>query len=185
VIRSLRTWWGALLPDQRRWVVLKALLGTAVINLVANAAIARVSVGGATTVHLWAVPLVDKPSTVTDTVGTFFILPFVTSLSCTRAIWSDVRRGRLSAIGPGDLGPWLDRLPPSRLRRSAVLGALCTAALAPLALVVVLVADVGDMSRTSFVVYKAGLGVVLGLIVTPIVALRAMADPVAQAAPLA
>jgi hypothetical protein len=34
------------------------------------------------------------------------------------------------------------------------------------------------VTRSEFVVYKAVLGVILGLIVTPVIALRAMADVV-------
>lgn len=180
MIHRLRGWWQALVPDQRRWVLVNGLLVTAVINVVLNGLIARVSVGGATTVHLWAVPLVDKPSTVIDTVGTFFFLPFATCLSCGRAIGIERRRGRVTAIGLESLGPWPGRLPESRLRRSLVLGGLCTAVLSPVAVVVLLASDVGDMSRTSFVVYKAVLGVALGAIVTPLIALRAMADPLVQ-----
>jgi hypothetical protein len=185
VIDRLRGRWRALLPDQRRWLVVNGLVVTAVINLVVNALIARVSVGGATTVHMWALPLVDKPSTVIDTVGTFFFLPLVTCLSLGRAIGIERRRGRLTAIGLESLGPWLRRLPESRLRRGLVLGGLCAAILSPVAVIVLLASDVGDMSRTSFVVYKAVLGVALGAIVTPLIALRAMADPLAEAPQLA
>jgi hypothetical protein len=182
MIDRLATRWRALLPDQRRWIVLNGLLVTAAINLVANAVIARVSVGSAATVHLWGVPVLDKPSTVIDTVGTFFFLPFVTCLSCTRAIGIERRRGRLSAFRLGDAGPWLRGLPERLLQRGLVLGAVCVAVLSPVALIALLVSGVGDMSRTSFVVYKAVLGVALGLVVTPVIALRAMADPLPEQA---
>jgi ABC-type enterobactin transport system permease subunit len=182
VIETLGVRWQGLLPDQRRWIVLNGLAVTAVINLVANAVIARVSVGDAATVHLWGVPLIDKPSTIIDTVGTFFFLPFVTCLSCGRAIGIERGRGRVSALGLGDVGAWLGRLPEARLRRAVVLGAVCTAVLSPVAVVALLASGVGDMSRTSFVAYKAVLGVALGAIVTPLIALRAMADPLPEQA---
>jgi hypothetical protein len=178
VIETLGVRWRGLLPDQRRWIVVNALVVTAVINLVVNAVIARVSVGSAPLVHLWAVPLVDKPSTITDTVGTFFFLPLVTTLSVTRAIRIERHRGRVTAIQPGDTGPWLSRLPDTPVRRGLVLGGLCAAILSPIAVLALLVSDVGDVSRTHFVVYKAILGLALGAIVTPFVALRAMADPI-------
>ena len=172
--RSAR--WGNLQPGHRRWLVLNALLLTAVTNVVVNAAIAWMSVRSLRTVPLWAVPVVDKPSTVTDTVGTFFLLPFTTCLICTTAVRLEVRRGRLSPLRLSELGSVLARLPDGRLRRGALLGAVCAAALSPIAVGVLLAANFGDISRAEFVAYKAALGVALGAIVTPIIALRAMAD---------
>ncbi len=52
-----------------------------------------------------------------------------------------------------------------------VIGAACTAVLSPLA--VIALVGVGDMSGTAFVVDKAVLGVTLGAVVTPLIAVRA------------
>ena len=54
--------------------------------------------------------------------------------------------------------------------------------IAPIAIVALTVADPQGLSREGFTVYKALLGVGLGLFVTPLVAVRAMADPVRIAA---
>ena len=77
-----------LAPEHRRWLLINAVIITAVINLVLNAAIAWFSVRGAHQVRLWGLPLVDKPSTVLDTVGTFFFLPLFTCLMVTTAVWA-------------------------------------------------------------------------------------------------
>jgi hypothetical protein len=173
--------WAKLLPGHRRWLAVNALLLTAVTNLFVNALIAWVSVRNLLTVPLWAVPVIDRPSTITDTVGTFFLLPLTTCLICTTAVRLEVRRGRLSPLRLSQLGSIVARLPEGRFRRGAVLGAACSFALSPIAVGVLLAADFGDVSRAEFVAYKAALGVALGAIVTPIIALRAMADRASDA----
>jgi hypothetical protein len=62
------------------------------------------------------------------------------------------------------------------LRRGAALGALCLAALGPPAVALIVVLGVHDLSVGEFVTYKAVFGVVLGLVVTPIVALWALSE---------
>ncbi len=177
MIDTIMVRWRALLPGQRRWLFLNALLVTAVINLVINAVLARVSAGSETSIPLWALPRLGHPSVGIDTLGTFFFLPLATCLGCTRAVRLARRRGQLAPVARADLGAWCDRLPEGRVGRGVVLGAMCFAILTPVAIVAFAVDGVGDLSRTSFVVYKAILGVVLGAIVTPVIALVAMAEP--------
>ena len=64
----------------RRWIVINALLVTALINAVVNAGIAWLSAGGRSRIPLWATPIVGGPSTLTDTAGTLFILPLTTTI---------------------------------------------------------------------------------------------------------
>jgi hypothetical protein len=174
---SVRGLWRELSPAQRRWIYLNALLITALINLLVNAGIAWASLMGERHVPLWSVPLVEKPSTVTDTVGTFFLLPLITSLLCTTAVWYDMARGRLATFrGTAPAQALVAYLPGTRLRRGLVLGVLCTVALAPLSVLVLVAIDFAGLTTTQFVLYKAALGVVLGAIVTPVIAVRAMAD---------
>jgi hypothetical protein len=165
------------LPDQRRWLVLNGLFVTAVINLVINGGLARLSAGNHATVALWAFPKLGHPSAAIDTLGTFFFLPFGTCLGCTRAVRIARERGQLRPVPPHHLGPWLRRLPADRIKRGAVLGAVCFAVLSPLAIAIFLIGDPSHLSRMSFVVYKSILGVLLGAIITPFVALTAMAEP--------
>jgi hypothetical protein len=168
--------WSNLLPGQRRWLLLNAVVLTAGTNIAINAFIAWLSVRNMPTVPLWAVPLLDKPSLITDTVGTFFLLPLTTCLICTTAVRIQLRSGRLRPLGLGDVGSLLARLPDGRVRRGAVLGAVCAALLSPVAVAALLLTHAGDLSRAEFVAYKAMLGVALGAAVTPAIALRAMAD---------
>ncbi len=56
------------------------------------------------------------------------------------------------------------------------LGALVTVLLAPPAVIVLVATDFGGISTGDFVLYKAILGVALGAVVTPLIALWAMSD---------
>jgi hypothetical protein len=174
---SIRARWRELLPEQRRWIVLNALFIGAAINLLANGGIAWISAIGQHRIPLWSVPLVDKPSTITDTVGTLFLLPLITCLLCTTAVWHDVATDRLRPLtGASGLEEFSAKLPARRLRRGLVVAAFCTALLAPVSVLVLVGVDFGGLSTAQFVIYKAVFGVVLGAIVTPFIAVLAMAD---------
>ena len=164
--------WRNLGRDHRRWIVLNAVLVTAAINSVLNGVIAWLSVRGHHTVPLWAVG-VGKASVITDTVATLFFLPLMTCVMCTTAVRAEVRSGRLPPLTTCAVPELLRR---SRLRRGVVLGTLCTAVLSPLAIVALFAAHVVDLSVGEFVFYKVLLAVVLGAVVTPVIALCAMAD---------
>jgi hypothetical protein len=175
-VANPRLRWADLPAEHRRWLFLNALLATAAINFAINAVIAWISLRGAHTVPLWSVPLVGKTSAALDTFGTFFFLPFMTTLFCTTTVWAQVRSGRLPPLSSFGV---FDGLPSGRIRRGLTLGGICVAALSPLALVVFLLARVDTMSARAFVLYKGVLGVALGAVVTPVIALCAMADPIA------
>jgi hypothetical protein len=181
---SIREMWRDLSPAQRRWIYVNALLVTAVINLLVNAGIAWLSSAGEHRVPLWSVPLVEKPSTVIDTVGTFFLLPLITCLLMTTAVRYEIGSGRLLPLeSSGAARALLDRLPRTRFRRGAVLGALCVVALGPVAILVLSAIDFSGITTGQFVLYKAALGVVLGALVTPVIAMLAMADGVVEREP--
>jgi hypothetical protein len=121
-----------LSTDQRRFFFWHAIVGAAIVNLTLSALIAWLSVRNEDSVPRWAAPLVDKPSTIADTLGTFFILPLLTCLIFTAVARRELRHGRVEPLGwtwsPQSV---LRRLPKGALRRGAALGALCLAALGP------------------------------------------------------
>jgi hypothetical protein len=167
--------WRSLPPPNRRWIVVNALLITALINLVVNAALAWLGARGAE-VPLIAVPLVHT-STIVDTVGTFFILPLITTLLCTWAVWYERRNRGLPRLDwRRNTRSWLPGPPRRLLVRGVRLGALVTALLGPPAAAALVVTGFGDISTGEFVLYKAILGVALGAVVTPLIALWAMSD---------
>jgi hypothetical protein len=169
--------WGGLPSDHRRYLFWQAIVGAAIVNLVLNTAIAWLSVRGEDEVPRWAVPFVDRPSTITDTVGTFFILPLVTCLIFTTLAHREIRAGKLEPLRwTRESHPFLRRLPSGMLRRGLTAGAITTAILGPPAVLAIIALDVGDLTIGEFVAYKAVLGVALGLVVTPILALWAIAE---------
>jgi hypothetical protein len=171
---------GGLGPEHRRWLAVNALAVSALLNAVLCAGIAWASSVGAEPIPLTAIPFLHGPSTLTDTLGTLFILPFVTTLLVTAAVRRDQRHDRLPALvllQPGFVTQWLDRLPRRPLRRAAELGAGCLVVLGPPLTTLLVVADFGGITQSTFVAYKAIFGVAFGLVVTPVAALAAMTDP--------
>ena len=163
----------------RHWIIVNAICVTALINVVVNAGIAWLSVGGRSQIPLWAPPLLGGPSTTTDTVATLFLLPFITCVVATAAVRHDLRRGSLQPLQRSAL-PLLARLPAGSVRRGAMLGVMSVAAFAPPAIVVLVAVHADDLSVSDFVIFKTLFAVVLGLLVTPLIAFAALSDSAAR-----
>lgn len=169
--------WSQLPASHRRWIILRALLATAASNVVINAVIAWLSVRGQVTVPLWGVPLVET-SIFWNVVGTLFLLPLITCLLVTNVLWRDVRLGSLTSVSHlRSAYHWLAVLPPDRLRRGVAFGAIAVATLAPILTVAPVVLGFPELTRGQFVVCQAAFAVAIGAVVTPVIALYAMADP--------
>lgn len=160
----------------RRWIVINALLVTALANALLNGTIAWVSVRGEDNVPLWSTA---QTSTVTDTLATLFLLPLVTCIFCTGAVWRELGAGRLNRIeGLSLRRPALRALPASRALRGVVFGFLALVALAAPVTLLLVAVGLGDLSEGEFIAYKVSFAVALGALVTPAIALCAMADEV-------
>lgn len=169
--------WGQLPAPHRRWVVVKALLATAAINVVVNATIAWLSVRGQEAVPFWGVPLVET-SIFWDVVGTLFLLPAITCVLTTTAVRRDVRLGSLASLDRlRSAHPWLAALPSARLSRGVVFGAVAVVALAPPLTLALAASGFPELTRGEFVAWQIAFAVALGMLVTPLIALYAMADP--------
>ena len=164
-----------LTPAHRRFLIRDAILIAAVVNAALSALIAWLVTVGEDEIPNAAVPLIEGPSVVVDTVGTFFVLPFLTTLAITTVIWKEMREGHLTRV-PLAPGSFAERLPDTRLRRATRIGLLCLVALGPIGAVVLLLLDYGGISISEFVIYKAIVGVVLGALVTPPIAMVAFGD---------
>jgi hypothetical protein len=160
-----------LSDEHRRWLLINAVAIAAIVNAILSALIAWGSAAAEDTVPLWDVPLFGGPSTITDTVGTFFILPFLTTVVITTVTWREIEAGHLTPLAER---PFFRRIPATRARRGVWFGLICMALLAPVAVVLLIALDYGDIDVGEFVLYKAIFGVVLGLVVTPVIAVAAM-----------
>jgi hypothetical protein len=168
--------WRSLPAPHRRWIVVNAIFATALINLVVNGAVAWLFTLGQSDVPFWARPF-SETSTLGDTLGTIFVLPLITGLLCTLAVRREVAAGALEAIRPGaPFDSWLARLPPPGLRRDIAFGGIAFSVLALPVSVVLAAIDFGTLSCGQFVAFKVAFAIVLGALVTPLIAICAMAD---------
>jgi hypothetical protein len=173
-ISRRRPLWSSIPAPNRRWIVVNALGVTAVINVVVNLAIAWLGTRGARAVPLWSTPLV-RPSTITDTVGTTFMLPFVTALTCGAAVTREMRLGRVLPL-PHQCRVWdlFNRLPRNAASRALLLALVTLVTVGPLTLFTLVLIRFGTVSVASFLMFKVAYAVSLGLVVTPVIALAAM-----------
>ena len=159
----------------RRFLLRDALLIAALVNGALSALIAWLVTVGEDEVPLSAVPLAEGPSVLIDTVGTCFVLPFLTTLAITTVVWKEMRDGHLARI-PRVAGSFAERLPRTRLRRATWIGVICLVLFGPIAAAGVLLFDYGDISVGEFVLFKAIFGIALGMIVTAPIARIAFGD---------
>ena len=164
--------WAELPAEHRHWILLNALLVTAVINLVVNGVIDVISIAGKGPIPFWGPPLVDT-NTVWTIIGTLFLLPLFTTLLATTAIRRDMQRGTLEPLTT--LGH-ADALPQTRFQRGLVFGAVAAVFAAPPIILVLAAFGVGDLSHAQYTAWHIAFAVVLGALVTPVIALCAMTD---------
>ncbi len=164
-------------PAHRRYLVLEQGIGAAVFNFGLNAGIAWLLFRSQDVVPLWG----DR-SIAGDTVATSMILPFLTTLIVTPTARRQLRAGRVSPLGwTRATHPPLGWLPRGTLARAFVLGLVCAIVLAPLTLFVLMRLHVADLGLGRFIVFKAGFAAAEALVVTPLVALWAIAETPAPA----
>lgn len=165
---------GAVASSHRTFLVLEQGVGSILINLPLNAAIAWLAFRGAEAVPFWG-----QQSIAGDTIGTCFVLPLITTLIATPLCRGRVRSGTLPPL------PWtpamrstLGRLPRGTWWRGVAFGALTMIVVAPLALVALRAFGIAAMPFGTFVAFKGIFAAALGALVTPLIAASAIAaDP--------
>jgi hypothetical protein len=168
--------WRSLPAPHRRWIVLNALLATAVINLVVNGLIAWLSVMGQADVPLWTRPF-SETSTIGDTLGTIFLLPLITCVLTTTVVRRDLRNGELPRLDPEhSYGRWLAERPNGRFRRGLGFGVLVFVVLALPVTIALVAIDLGTLCKGEFEIFMVAFAIGLGALVTPVIALSAMTD---------
>jgi hypothetical protein len=160
----------AMSPEHKRVIFLEHGVGSALFNLVLNGAIAWAVFRGLEQIPLWG-----QRSIVGDTIGTCFFLPLCTALIVTPLLRRRLHSGELEALAPawpGRLG--LARLPSGTLARGAVLGGLCVALAAPVAVLAFRQLGVTGLALWPFVAFKALFAAALAALVTPLIAVAAL-----------
>ena len=161
-----------MLPVHRQFLVAEQCVGAALFNFALNAAIAWGMYR-----HLEVVPLWGQESIAGDTLGTCFFLPFFTALIVTRLAGGRVRDGKLPAVERSrDSYPGLARLPTGTLGRAVALGVWCVVVFGTAAVLALFAFEVRSLSFWPFVGFKAAFAALLAALVTPAIALAAIAD---------
>jgi len=157
---------------QLRYLLVEQGVGSAVFNFVLNAAIAWGLFR-----HLSVVPLWGQQSIAGDTIGTTIMLPLLTCLIVTRVARGHLRRERVAALGWSRRShPWLRALPAGTWWRAVVLALITSALVAAPTLWALAALGIADLGLWPFVAFKASFAAALAAVVTPLVALWAIAD---------
>lgn len=165
----------ALTAPHRRFLLVEQGAIPFVFNFVLNGAIAYAMFRGAK-----SIPFFGESSIVGDTVITSFLLPFATCLIVTGLIQKQIAAGKVAALAAAPqrgLGAFLAAR--GRAARGALLGLSAIALLAAPALLALSASGVEELSRDSFLWFKAGYAGGLAALVQPAIAWLALAPRVA------
>lgn len=155
---------------QRGYLVVGQSIVPAIINLVLNGAI-----GFAMFRNVAELPLFGDPSIVVDTLATCFFLPAITCLIVTPIVRGQVRKGVAQPLS-GALPGWLAPFHLSLVPRAFALGLAIAALAGGMAVLALLALGVDALAFTPFLFCKAVFAGLLGGLVTPLIALLALAD---------
>jgi hypothetical protein len=163
--------------QQRRWIIVNALIGSAIVNLVINLAIGWLETRGHPHMPRWTAS--TKSSVLGDGLGALFTLPLFTCLLVTAGVHRDLRTGGLAQLDWQPAGRWWPTvIRPTSLSRGFRLGAATFIGLAlPIGIALALAFPDG-LSSQHFIAFHTVFTVALGVVVTPMVALAAMTDAV-------
>jgi hypothetical protein len=165
----------------RRYLLLEQGVGAAAFNFVLNAVIAWLMFRGEEEVPLWG-----QQSIAGDTIGTSLLLPLLTCLIVTRIARGHMRAGRVAPLGWTRAShPALGWLPRGTLARGLVLGLVGLVVLAPLTILGLIAVEVAGLTVRQFVAFKGAFAAFEAAIVTPLIALWAIAEATGQEAPAA
>ena len=168
-----------LAPEIVRYVLIGQGIVPGAINIVVNLLLGTLTFWGQDSVTTWGM----NQGAVADSIGTCFFLPFITALIVTPIVRHHLARGTADRV-PAIEVPWFFHwFEGSTLQRAAKFGIACLMLLA-LPIYFAYVVFAGDSIGTiRFIAIKAIFAGVLGLIVTPVIAMVAMCDQSASSQP--
>jgi hypothetical protein len=159
-----------LSPAQRGYLLIGNVMVPGVINVVINGAI-----GWAMFRDASSVPLLGSQGILGDTLATCFFLPAITCLIVTPIVRGHVRKGSAEPLR-GALPGWLGAFRRPLLPRALAFGAAGVALAGGLAFAGLSAFGVDALGFAPFLGFKAAFAGVLGALVTPLIALAALAD---------
>jgi hypothetical protein len=157
----------------RRFLILEQGIGSAIFNILLNAAIAWVMFRRYELVPLWG-----QESIAGDTLGTCFFLPFFTALIVTPLVRRRIAKGRIEPLAwTRESHPFLNWLPAGTFRRALMLGFLTLALAGPVVMAALYGLEIAALPFGTFIAFKALFAGVLALVVTPVISIWALAEP--------
>lgn len=160
-----------LSPAHRKLLLAQAL-GSVAMNVPLNGALAWLTFPPIAAMPLWA----RGPCVAFDTFGTSFFLPLITCLILTPITRRLVRTGVVPPKPREELPALVRFWPENFVGRGALVGLLSAFTVGLPTLVALTLAGAQEMTRGEMAIYKAVYTMILGVIVTPLFGLRAVAD---------
>ena len=159
---------------QRGYLWVGQVMVPALINLVLNGLIGWAMFRGVS-----ELPRLGNPSIVGDTLGTCFFLPAITCLIVTPIVRAHVKKGTAQPL-VGALPGWLAWFQRRLVLRAIALGLATVAVAGSVVAAALALLGIEALAFTPFLIFKAVFAGLLGGLVTPLIALLALADrPVA------
>jgi cytochrome P450 len=156
--------------EQRKYLMTWLVISPAMINFLANGGVAWLL--SRLGVNFWA-----EESLAVDTLLTLFLVSFLTALIVRPIIHQVVRQGDLSAVSWSRRDViWLRWLPAGKWTRAVVVGLVAAILGGAIILGLGQLLGIGTLSATTAIIFKATYTALLAAIITPILALAALAD---------
>ena len=150
-------------PQQRRYLRLQ-LAAAVPANALLGALFVWLVFGGQERIALWGVT-----GLAADLVPTTFMITLMTTIGLTLATRAALRAGKMSVLPAR-------RLPRSPLLRGLTFALIATVVLVPPSVLLLRSVWSGDWSYAAVLWFKILYAVLLGLIITPVIVLSALAD---------
>jgi hypothetical protein len=142
------------------------------INFALNGATGWLMFRGVDPVPTWGIASSAGP----DLIGTCFFLPAITSLIVTPIVRRHARSGLVRRVSEADLPSWMRSFHRALAIRAVLFGLACLVVVGTLLAGVLLLAGPAQLGLTPFLWLKASFSALLGALVTPVIALVALAD---------
>jgi hypothetical protein len=158
---------------QRKYLVHEQIVGGALVNGVINAVL-----GWLTFRHHPIVPMQGDPSILNDVIATSVLMPLFICVIATPLVRKALQAGKAQALDtPSAARTMILWLPANSFLRGGLLAAAALATCTPLLLGALLLFGVNGMSVAGFATLKFFYAGTLAGLVSPIVAVYAMAAP--------